>query len=214
MKKYIRIVVDVILLVLFIVLMGYHITGNNVHEILGVITFVFFLCHHLLNIKWYKTIFKGKHSFYRGLQITINMFLLLAIMGIVISSVMISSNVFSFLNIKTTMFGRNLHLASTSWSFILMGIHLGFHLNMILLKMNKKMKNSSFEYVYYLIIALLMIAGVFFFFDTEIWKDMFLVSEFKFFDYNQKPYLFYIGEFSIICFISFLTSLLLKLKKQ
>ena len=34
MKK-IRIIIDVVMYLLFIILMGHHITGNNIHEILG-----------------------------------------------------------------------------------------------------------------------------------------------------------------------------------
>ena len=57
MKKF-RIILDIIMTVLYIILMGYCITGNAVHEILGTITFVLFIIHNILNIKWYKSIFK------------------------------------------------------------------------------------------------------------------------------------------------------------
>lgn len=214
MKKNLRIIVDIIMFILFIILMGYHIVSNEKHEILGVITFVFFILHHILNIRWYKTIFKGKYNFYRIFQIIINILLFISMIGIIISSIMISSHVFSFLNLKTTMFGRDLHLVSTSWCFVLMAIHLGMHLNIILLKVNKKMKNSSFEYVYYLIMVLLILLGLYTFIDTELYKDMLLITEFKYFDYEQSPYLFYLGEFAIICFISLSTYYLLKIKRK
>lgn len=213
MKKNLRIIVDIMMFILFIILMGYHITGNMLHEILGVFTFLFFILHHILNLKWYKTLFKGKHNFYRIFQIIIDMLLFISMIGIMVSSVMISSNVFSFLNIKTTMFGRNLHMLSTSWAFVLMAVHLGLHLNIILKRINNKMKNSSFEYVYYLIMLLFIGVGLYTFIKTELWKDMFLVNQFKFFDYNQSPILFYLGEFAIVCFISLITYFLLRLKR-
>lgn len=213
MKKNLRIIVDIMMFILFIILMGYHITGNMLHEILGVFTFLFFILHHILNLKWYKTIFKGKHNFYRIFQIIIDMLLFISMIGIMVSGVMISSNVFSFLNIKTTMFGRNLHMLSTSWTFVLMAVHLGLHLNIILKRINNKMKNSSFEYVYYLIMLLFIGVGLYTFIKTELWKDMFLVNQFKFFDYNQSPILFYLGEFAIVCFISLITYFLLRLKR-
>lgn len=214
MKKHIRIIIDIIMFILFIILMGYHITGNALHELLGVITFIFFLLHHILNIRWYKTIFKGKYTSYRVFQIIINILLFISMIGIIVSSIIISSNIFSFLNLKTTMLARNIHMISTSWGFILMGIHLGLHLNIVLLKLNKKMKNSSFEYVYYLIIMLLILFGLYTFIETKLWQDMFLINQFKFFDYNQNPYLYYIGEITIICFVSLSTYLLLRLKNK
>lgn len=214
MQKQIRIIVDILMCILFIILMGYHITGNNTHEILGVITFVFFLLHHLLNIKWYKTIYKGKYNFYRSLQLAVNVCLFISMIGIIVSSIMISSHVFAFLDIQTTMFGRNLHLVSTSWCFVLMSIHLGLHLNVLLSRINKKMKNSTFEYVYYLLIIIFMAFGLYTFIDTELWKDMFLVNEFKFFDYNQSPYLFYLGQLAIAIFGAFLTYFLIRIWRK
>ena len=209
----IRKIVDMIMGILFIVLMGYHITGNKVHEILGIVTFVFFIIHNILNIKWYKTIFKGKYNFRRILTLVVNVLLLIAMLGMIISGIMIS-NTFSFLNISTTMFGRSLHMISTSWGFILMSIHVGLHLNIILLKLNKKMKDSTFEYIYYLIILMLAIYGLYTFINDGLWKDMLLLSKFKFFDYEQSPFIFYLGQVGILIFISFLVYISLNLKRN
>lgn len=71
MKK-IRILLDIIMTCLFIVLMGYYAMKNSTHEILGVITFALFILHNIINIKWYKSIFKGEHSFQRIFHIIIN----------------------------------------------------------------------------------------------------------------------------------------------
>ena len=214
MKKNMRIIIDIILFIMFILLMGYHITGNAIHEILGVITFILFIVHHIINLRWYKMIFKGMYNFYRIVQMIFNTLLFLAMIGIMISSVMISSNVFSFLNFKTTMFFRRLHMISTSWGFVLMAIHLGLHLNIFLTRLNQKMRNNTFEYVYYLIMILFMIFGVYAFIKTELWKDMFLVNQFKFFDYDQSPYLFYSGEIAITFFVSLMTYLIIKMLKK
>ena len=169
MKK-IRILIDMLMTIFFIILMGYFITGNKVNEILGTITFVLFIIHNILNIKWYKAILKGKHNFQRIFHIVINLLLLVAMLGMMVSGIMISSNVFSFLNIQTTMFGRKLHMLSTSWGFILMEIHVGLHLNSMMSKINKKMKNSTFEYVYYFGLLILEGLGLYSFISTKYGK--------------------------------------------
>lgn len=69
MKSKIKKIIDIVMTILFIILMGYYVTDNKVHEILGTITFILFIIHHILNIKWYKSIFKGKHSFQRTFHI-------------------------------------------------------------------------------------------------------------------------------------------------
>lgn len=204
-----RKIIDILMTILFIVLMGYHITGNKLHEVFGVSAFLLFIIHNILNIRWYKNIFKGKYNFQRIFTLLVNISLLIAFICMMISGIMISSNVFAFLGIKTTMFGRNLHLVSTSWGFVLMSIHLGLHLNIILLKINKKMKSSTFEYIYYLILILLAVFGLYTFISSGIYKDMFLISEFKFFDYDQNPILFYLGIFSVLSLFSLVTYVLL-----
>lgn len=207
MKKF-RTLLDIKMTIMFIILMGYYITGNAIHEIIGTITFVLFIIHNILNIKWYKSIFKGKLSFQRSFHIVINLLLFLAMIAMIASGIMISSNIFSFLNIPTTMFGRRLHMLSTLWGYVLMAMHIGLHLSVMINKINKKMRNSTFEYVYYLFLILLIGIGIYSFISVKGYEDMFLINDFKFFDYEQKPILFYlkyvmilIGIELVVCFI-------------
>lgn len=201
MKKF-RILIDIAMTCLFIVLMGYYITENKTHEILGTITFILFILHNILNIKWYKSIFKGKHNFQRTFHIIINIMLLLAMIGMIVSGIMISVDVFGFLNIKTNMFGRKLHMASTSWGFVLMAIHIGLHLNGMMTSLNKKMKNNTLEYVYYFILVLIAGYGLYSLIASKILEDMFVVNHFNFFDYDKSPIMFYLEHLAIILFIA------------
>ena len=214
MKREIKILVDVIMTILFIILMGYFITDNKVHEILGTITFVLFIFHHILNIKWYKGIFKGKYNFQRIFHLIMNLLLFISMIGMIISGVMISANVFSFLNISTTTLGRKLHIVSTSWGFVLMSVHVGLHLGAILGKINKKMKNSTFEYVYYFALLLIGALGLYSFVAMKLWEDMFLINEFKYFDYNQNTMIFYLKYLLILIFIALVVYFVLALLRK
>ena len=84
LKKKVRILVDILMFILFVLLMGYHIISDMNHEILGVFLFILFIIHHILNIKWYKTIFKGNITFIKVLFIVVNFLLLLAILGMLL----------------------------------------------------------------------------------------------------------------------------------
>ena len=209
-----RKILDIAMTCLFLVLMGYYITDNAVHEILGTITFVLFIIHNILNIKWYKSVFKGKHNFQRTFHIIINLLLFIAMLGMMISGIIISSDVFDFLNIKTTMFGRSLHMISTSWGFFLMAIHVGLHITGIMNKLNAKMKNSTFEYVYYFILVLLISFGIYSFISFRLWEEMFLLVDFKFFDYNQSVILFYLKYIAILFTISLVIYIIFNLIKK
>ena len=217
MKK-IKIVIDIFMYFIFVILMGHHITENLIHEILGTILFILFIVHHILNYRYYKTIFKGKYNFKRVFLLIIDLLLLISMIGMMISGVIISSDVFTFLNIPTTIFGRQLHMASTSFAFVIMSIHLGLHLGVFINKLNKKMKNSVLEYVYYLILILIVIYGVYSFKKLNFISDMFLLNSFKFYDFNESPIIFYLHVISSSLFIGltiyFINNLKLKRKKE
>ncbi len=201
MKK-IKIIIDVLMYFLFIILMGHHITDNLIHEILGTILFVLFIVHHLLNYRYYKTVFKGKYSVKRIIITLVDLLLLIDMICIIVSAINISSDVFSFLNIDTKIWGRKLHMLSTSWGFVLMSIHLGLHLKTLINKVNNKMKNSTLEYLYYFIVLLIIIYGIYSFIKLDFISDMFLLNAFKYYDFSISPIIFYLHVISASLFIS------------
>lgn len=58
MKKTFKIVIDILMMLLFVFMMGYHLFGETTHEWMSVVLFGLFFIHQLLNIKWYKGIKK------------------------------------------------------------------------------------------------------------------------------------------------------------
>ncbi len=213
MKK-IRIIIDVVMYIFFIVLMGHHITGNLIHEILGTGIIILFIIHNLLNIKFYKTVFKGKYNLRRMLLTIIDALLLLSMIGIIVSSMIISNDVFAFFNIQTTSFGLKLHMISTSWGFMVMSIHLGLHLNSLINKINKKMKRSTFEYLYYLVFYMFLVYGVYSLIKLNILSDMFLLNPFKAYVFDEKQVVFYLHVISSSLSISLTIYLLNKIRKE
>ena len=213
MKK-LRMLIDMLMFVLFLILLGYHITGNSLHEILGTITLILFIFHHILNIKWYKTLPKGKYNGQRIISTITDFLLLIDMLCIMISAIMISTTVFSFLNIKTNMLARSIHLSSTAWGLILIGVHLGLHVRIGLDKLRKKIKTSSFEYTIYLIILLLWIYGIYAFIKNAPWNELFLLTHFKYFDYEQLPIFFYLEYLGMIFLIVIITYIIMKVTKK
>lgn len=212
--KVVRMFLDILMFILMLILMGPHITDNIIHEILGVTTFILFIIHHILNVRYYKNIFKGKYNFMRTFILIIDIALFIAILGMMISSVIISSDFFAFLNIPTSSFGRNLHMVSTAWSFILMAMHVGLHLNAMVYKIKNKLKSSNFEYVSYLLLIVILIYGIYSFIKHKLWEDMFLLIHFKFFDYDQNPIIFYLEMLSIVILIATVTYLIIKFSNK
>ena len=105
-------------------------------------------------------------------------------------------------------------MASTSLGFVLMSTHVGFHITSMMNKLNSKMKNSTFEYVYYFLLLILIGLGIYSFIDLKLWEDMFLVNHFKFFDYEQSPVIFYLKNISALIAIALVIYIIFSLTKK
>ncbi|WP_311594612.1 DUF4405 domain-containing protein [Priestia endophytica] len=111
--------------VLMLVVMAYHVTGNTIHELVGVVLFVLFIVHNILNRRWYKTIIKGKYHVQRILKIVVNLLFLISMVVVMISSVPISRDIFPYFPINSDMIVRQIHVLTAYWGFIFMAVHIG-----------------------------------------------------------------------------------------
>ena len=192
MKK-VRLIIDILMYCLFILVMGPHITENFLHEIIGTIISVLFIIHTTLNIKFYKILFKGKYNKKRIILTLVDILLLVCMIGMIISSLIISNNVFKFLNIETTMFGKKIHMLSNSWGFILMSLHVGLHIEPLI----KKIKNK----ILYVPLFIIYIYGIYSFIKLDFINDMFLLSHFKMFNFNEHFIIYYLHVIATSIFI-------------
>ena len=167
MKRRIKIIVDIIMFLLFLYLLSYRPgMGLMYHAVIGIAQLSLFILHHLLNLDWFKTLFKGRYNF-RRILLTASDFLLLVAMGFMIaSSVMISGMVFDS-GILMTGWWRRIHVASSGWCFLLTGFHVGMHVQGMFGKLEKKMRKVS--WLYRLIQAILAAAGIYCFLQSDLW---------------------------------------------
>lgn len=219
LKQIVKACIDIIMTVLFIALMAYHITGNSLHEWMGTILFALFMLHHILNLNWYKAIFKGKYSAARILLTVLNVLLFAAMAGMMISGVMLSREVFGFLNLRAGMFSRRLHMISTSWGYLLMSAHIGLHFGLIagIFKRKIPIKSKWIGVIGTLAAILAAGYGIYAFLTRQLADRMFLLMEYAFFDYEESP-LFFLGDYLCILIlfasVAFYLSKLLKRKKR
>lgn len=131
-KQRAKILADVLMTVGLLILMGYHLWGDAVHEWVGAGMFVLFILHHVLNWSWWKSLFKGRYPALRVFQVIVDALVLCAMLGLMASGVILSRKVFAFLPIQGgTAFARVLHMLSAYWGFVLMAAHLGLHWGML-----------------------------------------------------------------------------------
>ena len=214
LKKTVKFLVDAVMLCLFLYLMGYQVVrGLMNHALGGIVLFALFLLHHLLNLAWYKALFKGRYPFRRILLTASDSLLLIAMALMAISSVMMSSSVFSFSRVPLSQLGHDLHVCSTAWGYILMGFHLGLHTHTPLEKLRKKLKSTAFEYAWYLLLLLVCGGGIYAFVRSGLWSDLFLLHAVKIpFADELSFYTAYVGILASPCII--VHGLLIALKKK
>ncbi|MCK2017514.1 DUF4405 domain-containing protein [Peribacillus frigoritolerans] len=121
----IRLVIDLSMTVLMLVAMAYQITGNALHELAGVILCLLFITHNILNRRWYRTIFKGKHNVRRILSIVVNLLFLISMAVVIISSVPISRDMIPFIPLTNDTVLLQIHVMTSYWGFIFMAVHIG-----------------------------------------------------------------------------------------
>lgn len=77
--------------------------------------------------------FKGSYTPVRIVQIFTNAAVLFSMLGLMISGVILSREVFAFLPISGGVaFARSLHVISAFWGFFLTAFHLGLHWNLVI----------------------------------------------------------------------------------
>ena len=187
-KQIVKIAVDIAMTAILLLLMTYELIGQVSHELLGIIMFVLFILHHILNSRWTKNLIKGKYTALRTQQTVLVVLVLFSMAVSIFSGVMLSRHIFSFLPSGNGLsFARNLHMLSAYWGFVFMSLHLGFHWNMMMGTAKRLTKKPSVMRTWALRIIALIIAGygVYAFVKRDIGSYLLLQIQFAFFDFEE-----------------------------
>lgn len=207
MKKKIRIVVDCGMVLLLPLLMAYSLVGEAAHEYLGIGMFLLFVIHHILNIAWWKHIFRGKYTPLRILGTAVNLTLAMIMLALPISGMMLSRHVFRFLHFSGTSTARTVHLLASYWGLVLMSFHAGMHGQRMAGKYLQKNNYGIKKLFLILDIVVLTIFGIIAFKRKRIDKYLFLQSQFVFVDFSQ-PVIFALIDYLFISILFMITGYL------
>lgn len=196
-------VLDILVTIGLLFTMGYQLWGEVTHEWVGAGMFVLFTAHHILNLNWYKSLFKGRYTPMRILQFSINMMTLVSMLALMYSGIALSHHVFVFLPIENGLaLARRLHILGSYWGLVLMSLHLGLHWNMVLglLRKNLIVKSDSKarSIICFLMGSVIAGYGVFVVIKRDFLTYMLLKSEFVFLDYGEPKILFYMDYLALM----------------
>lgn len=227
----IRLPLDIMMTLVSIVLMGgnFLFPAEIVHEILGVALFVLWAIHIILNRRWYASlaqasklitstnandrrsygaIFKGKYNPYRIMQTVINCCILICTIFLMISGIILSNQLFTFLNIQSGLgFARIAHLLSSHWYYLFMSLHIGLH-------MGRLFQNVAAKILPRILLVLTSLYGLYSLIAQGVWKYLILKQQFFFFDLERGYILFTMDYISIIILFATISHFIAKLLKK
>ena len=206
-----RMSIDITMTILSIILMGgnYLFPADIVHEILGMGLFVLWGVHIALNRRWYSAIFRGKYNPYRVMQTVINCCILICTIFLMISGIILSNQLFTFLGIEKGLgFARIAHLLASHWYYLFMSLHIGLHTGRLF-------QNVAAKIFPRIILVLVCAYGLYAFIARGVWKYLILRQQFFFFDLERGYVLFILDYISIIILFSTILHLIAsRLKKN
>ena len=189
--KRLNMIVDISMVILLPMLMGYSLVGETAHEVIGIAMAALMIGHIIMNRKWFAAIFKGRYNARRMLTTVVNLSLIICVLTSMVSGIMISKHIFTFLNIEVGVsLMRTLHLLAAYWGFVLMSFHAGTHGGMILKTIHHKWLA--------VLPVLISLYGIYAFIKRGFAQYMFLITQFVFLDVNEPFIFFYIDYLAVM----------------
>lgn len=220
-KQIVKITVDILMTVGLLMLMSYSLLGEAAHEWIGTAMFVLFITHHILNGKWWSSLFKGKYKAFRIFQTSLVILVLVCMVGSMASGIVLSSYVFDWIRIRGfSSVARTAHMLCAYWGFVFLSLHLGVHWNMMIGMARKLVKKPSklSKWILRGLAALTAGYGIYAFIKRDFVNYMFLQYHFAFFDFNEALALFLLDYIAVmglfVCIGHYTSSILIKGKRN
>ena len=156
---------DVILLIMFLLVISFHFIPKILHEVLGLLMFAIIITHFKWNFNAFKSL-KGTTK--KRLSMLIDIAMLICMVVITFTGICISNHIFNGMidmRLQRNITIHQLHVSLPFLFMILSGVHLGLHwqgfrqrINNIL---NVDMTSKFYKFASLLLMAILIIAGIY-----------------------------------------------------
>lgn len=194
-------------------LMGYQRIGADVHEWLGFLETILFAVHLILNRQWLMHLTKGKYTWFRILQMSIFISMLICFSIQILSGIVLSKSIFTFLQMQgMTSFARQCHMVVAYWGFVLLSLHIGLHVPLLTMKFKDVSKNLY--RLFLVIICIMSCYGGYALLRRDILLYMFQRIQFAYFDFKESLLFFYFDYSCILIFLAISMYLIVKVIRK
>ena len=191
--------IDALMVAFLPMLMAYSLIGETFHEVAGTIMFVLFLLHLWFHRKWWKALTKGRYTPYRVFITALNIALLVLMFMQPLSGIALSKHLYTWLSLTgLAAAAREIHMLLAYWSYVLMSLHLGVHMDAMVKAISRK-RNVNDTKPGFLTVASAAISvyGIYAFIRRGFPGYMFMQTMFAFFDYRE-PKLYFFADYLAI----------------
>jgi hypothetical protein len=120
-----RLALDCLAVVLMIACLAYWWLDNLWHELFGTALFALVIVHNVFNRRFHGTVTKGRRSFQRIFNIAAIICLAAGMLVMLVTSLIISRDVFSFMSLGGAFAIREIHMFAGYWVLMVIAVHLG-----------------------------------------------------------------------------------------
>lgn len=216
-KIVLRLIVDLVLLITFLLSLANLYTGNRFHEWNSVIMLLFAGIHIGMNRHWFLALLKGHYSFKRWPDLLINLALTGIFIALLWCAFFISRTVFIFDSIQGSKRLLFVHATLSCWLLVVAGMHVGLLWKRIrnwLCRLIPALSLDKYKGINGILLLLLVGGGVYASFSREMASKLFMLPGENYYLVDQTVVTFCLLNLSIFTLYAILTHWLMRLVKK
>lgn len=199
---------------LLLVLMGFHLQGEIVHEWAGIIFTLLIILHLYLNRHRLWSLSPRIPLTMRIVNRVINAVTFVVILTAIISGMMLSRHILLDLPFHNpAIWVRKVHMTSVHWGMLILALHIGLHWKMLATFFCRVLNISDSSRLANVIMpgffSIMALQGLYWLLHQDYLDYLLMKVDFSFFDYDESALLFYLHYLAIIILFSLITRLLL-----
>ncbi len=204
-----RLSIEMAMTILMLLAMAYQLTGNLMHEVLGMALLGLFALHHWLNRRWFAALVKGRYTARRSLNTIVDFLLMVAMFLMMVTGILLSRDLFPVFPYTDDFLMRRLHTFSANWGFILMSAHLGLHWGALMGAVRKMtgtpVGNRAARWTLRVLTLAIIAWGVRSFFALALEPKLTLYDAFGYWNFKKDASGFFLAYLSVMGVFSALT---------
>lgn len=127
-----RLLLHLTALGLLVACLAYWWLDNLAHEIFGTVLFALLITHIAVNRRWYGAAMRGRYGVARVFNTVTIAGLAVTMATMLVTSVMISRDVFAFASLDGAFGVREIHMFTAYWVVLIVAVHMGFRWRVVM----------------------------------------------------------------------------------